>query len=221
MNSHDKCKMCNEGKSANSYTQKEKGELSDNQNQEWSCSQCTLKNKVSERECSACGVSNPFFFDQIILPIHSVQYSSGIQNVEKVSLNNIIPSNSTTISSIEKQPIISSTPKRKTKCGACGQEGHNRGNYTPDVCLKYFDPKEVEIRNRKKEREEEKKRSTQQRIEQLEDSQESSTAHIFEIQRMVAKLERAQAAQSSVTESELKRLRKAKARAEKQAQKYA
>lgn len=82
----------------------------------------------------------------------------------------------------------------------------------------YNDGAEIEFRRKKKEAEERKGREAQRQIEQLQSATANGDRQLQEAQRLLNEAQRNREIQASVTQNELKRLQKQKARAQKRAQ---
>lgn len=82
----------------------------------------------------------------------------------------------------------------------------------------YNDAAEIEFRRKKKETEERKGHEAQRLIEQLQSATANGDRQIQEAQRLLNEAQRNREIQASVTQNELKRLQKQKARAQKRAQ---
>lgn len=166
----------------------------------WACSVCTLENAdLSKPTCDACGSTNPFLVEE---PREIVSR----------------PATCTPSQSQPERQSSMPTSGRKGKCGACHGFGHNRGNYTAQTCPMYNDGAEIEFRRKKKEAEERKGREAQRQIEQLQSATANGDRQLQEAQRLLNEAQRNREIQASVTQNELKRLQKQKARAQKRAQ---
>ena len=164
----------------------------------WTCSECTLENDLSERTCDACGSAKPFHVDK-----------------DKVAQTS---TNTPTVQTRVKRSSSAPTSSRKVKCGACSGFGHNRANYSAEICSAYYEEFEVQLRQKKKENEERKERDAERRIEELESAKANGNEQMQQVQLLLAQVQTNQEIQDSVTQSEVKRLQKAKARAQKRAQ---
>jgi hypothetical protein len=168
----------------------------------WDCPRCTLENDSSNSQCTACSFS-----------LHAVV---GLTPVAARQPDSRTPDRATPV--LSSSVTHSASSLRKVKCGACGLMGHNRSNYTPEICPSYFYEAEVNLRQKKKEAEQQKQLEAQQRIEELEAATEAQNDQIQQLQRILADVHRAQQTQGTVAASEVNRLKKLKARAEKRAE---
>ena len=180
----------------------------------WRCSVCTYINKTSDSEC-ICGATNPegksagvnlsSIYDEA-LPTSC--YVPGIKPSPSHSRSSFIAT---------KPPSESGTKKPKV-CGACGQAGHNRGNATQYNCTAYFDPKEVERREKLEQKRLEKLEAERKKIERLEREGGDAAQNYEEWLRQTEKIKASHEQADEYRKSELKRARQKKARMEKQQQ---
>jgi hypothetical protein len=163
----------------------------------WTCDSCTLQNTAELSRCFACNARNPF--------IKVEDTSPGSKPRAK---NNEAAAAAPTPSS-----------NNKTKCGACGRNGHNRGSATSQNCPAYYNEEEVQRRRKKKEELQRKASDTATRMRQLTSEEENRVAQLRSMENALADFRRAAESSGTVVESEVRRLQKAKERAEKRARK--
>lgn len=161
----------------------------------WTCDNCTLQNADELSRCSACNAINPFKVDDT-----SPDSKPRAKNNEAAAA----PTPSSNI---------------KTKCGACGRTGHNRGSATSQKCPAYYNEEEVQRRRKKKEDLQRKASETATRMRQLTSEEENRAAQLRSMENALADFRRAAESSGTVIEGEVRRLQKAKERAEKRARK--
>jgi hypothetical protein len=116
-----------------------------------------------------------------------------------------------------KQPPEDGAKKAKV-CGACGEEGHNRGNATQYNCTAYFEPKEVERREKLERKRLEKLDAEREKIERLERESGNAAQNYEEWLRQTEKIKKSHGQADEYRKEELKRAKQKKARMEKQQQ---
>ena len=183
----------------------------------WICRICTLKNQLGVSTCSACQTLNP----------DCLKSSVGNRNVKHISIDAddrlplSVASAPTSASRADTATAMTSSSKpSKAKCGACGEVGHNRASANPDNCYKYYDENEVARRKKKKDDNKRKAQQAREEIAQLERNGQERNTQLRDAQRALALLEQAVGDDEAMRESVVKTLKKKKARAEKQARKY-
>ena len=110
--------------------------------------------------------------------------------------------------------------KSTKKCGACGLSGHDRGSATAENCPNYHDEKEVQLRAKKKEQNRLKAQRAREQRRQIEQHSATMNTQLQEAERVLARLREAAIANNSMSENEMRRLRREEARAKKQARKF-
>ncbi|CAB9521786.1 expressed unknown protein [Seminavis robusta] len=183
----------------------------------WSCHQCTYVNDPEASECGMCNehrqTGTPGRNDSGSFAL-DFDYGSGPSCTPTLSRARVdIPTASA------KAPSTDSTKKR-IRCGACGQNGHNRASATEYNCPMYFDQAEIERRSKKAEEYRQKARKTEEAIDRNKRDAAGLGRKLEDAKRAVAELERAAAGQGNLHANEVKRLEKERKRAERQARKY-
>jgi hypothetical protein len=120
------------------------------------------------------------------------------------------------VAQAQKPPTDGGAKKPKV-CGACGQSGHNRGNATQYNCSAYYDPKEVERREKLEQKRLEKLDAERRKIERLERETENANEQFEEWQRQTERIKEQNKQADEYRKEELKRAKQKKARMEKQA----
>ncbi|KAL7552443.1 hypothetical protein ACHAWF_015680, partial [Thalassiosira exigua] len=156
----------------------------------WSCSSCTLDNKASESSCSICGAPRPTASTKS----PAICLSSVYDIDQPASMN------SGCISSSKAE-----LTRRTVRCGACGNEGHNRSNANEDNCPAYFDEKEVERRARLKQKRDEKIAQENEKIKAIEEEAENADRMQAELARQIEELQRNKERAEEFRKEELKR----------------
>ena len=142
--------------------------------EEWSCTQCTYKNSPSVTICGACDHArngsrkNRRFINGRSIHSHDDEpwlcscsfenskkdtrcYDCGALNpdaIPEISGNRASLPNFTEISDPNQSLKPETSARKKVRCGACGNEGHNRMSATALNCIAYYDDKEVERREK-------------------------------------------------------------------------
>jgi hypothetical protein len=160
----------------------------------WTCNSCTLQNAAELTRCSACNAIKPFKVDDAS--------PDSKPRAKKNEATALTPSSNS-----------------KTKCGACGQNGHNRGSATSQNCPAYYNEEEVQRRRKKKEDLQRKASETATRMRQLTSEEENRATQLLSMENALADFRRAAESSGTVIESEVRRLQKAKERVEKRARK--
>jgi hypothetical protein len=173
----------------------------------WTCDSCTLQNTADLSRCSACNARNPFKVDD-----KSPDSKAQTKNDSKTQTTNYEAAATATAA-----PTPSSNSN--TKCGACGRNGHNRGSATAHTCPVYYSDEEVQRRRKKKEALQRKASESATRMRQLASEEENRAAQLRSMENALADLKKAAESSGIVIESEVRRLQKAKERAEKSARK--
>lgn len=176
----------------------------------WSCGSCTLENDSDSSLCAACGASRSLKNHRNSPAGHPVlSVDAGFPTT--------LAANRVTKATAQTE---SASRKRRITCGACGAEGHNRASATEDNCTKYWAADEIELRAKKKEKEERKAQEAREAIARHHSGSSDTKTKLEEARKALAALEKATVADGSLRENEVKRLRKQQARAEKRARKY-
>jgi hypothetical protein len=191
----------------------------------WTCDHCTLENELNTPTCEACHARNPCYTldssDSVTPERHSSRGSAKPQTRE-LALPPRPPRNHVSYAAPASRAASPNTrPKSKAKCGACGQQGHNRGTATAQNCPAYYQSEEVESRQKKKEGADRKAREAREEAESLQQSVEQSKAsrdtRMVQIQQMLADQQRENEEMGRISESEVRRRQQEAARAEKRA----
>eukprot|EP00985_Skeletonema_marinoi_P016517 scaffold8909_cov93-Skeletonema_marinoi.AAC.1 len=183
----------------------------------WRCSTCTYVNKSSAHDC-ICGADGP------PKKLADANISSSYDAVGSSSYypsSSMKPSPSHTRSDsayATKKPQAEGGAKKPKVCGACGQEGHNRGNATQYNCTAYYDPKEVERREKLERKRLEKLDAERQKIARLEREEGNAAQNYEEWLRQTEKIKASHEQADEYRKEELKRAKQKKARMEKQQQ---
>eukprot|EP00588_Corethron_pennatum_P001652 CAMPEP_0194289156 /NCGR_PEP_ID=MMETSP0169-20130528/38471_1 /TAXON_ID=218684 /ORGANISM="Corethron pennatum, Strain L29A3" /LENGTH=206 /DNA_ID=CAMNT_0039036365 /DNA_START=36 /DNA_END=653 /DNA_ORIENTATION=+ len=146
--SSSECIVC---KKTNVYSGNYKGATFDTdenakpggQSRVWHCQQCTLENEIDASQCVVCGATNSSHGRQ-------QQHTSDLPP-DLPSSNFVAPSHTSHASEqTSTEEVVPETKQSKSKgrCGACGGEGHNRRSATATNCTAYFEPAEVERRQK-------------------------------------------------------------------------
>ena len=80
--------------------------------------------------------------------------------------------------------------KKRVRCGACGNEGHNRATANPMNCPAYYDDKEVDRREKQKLKRENQIILEQQKIKAIERESDQADKMQHELQRQIEELQR-------------------------------
>jgi hypothetical protein len=184
----------------------------------WRCSACTIVNKSTAVSCYVCESSGPALRGSV------ANLSS---SYEAEGRNSFYPSNSmkpspsqirsASVAAQAQKPPPDGGVKKPKVCGACGQSGHNRGNATQYNCSAYYDPKEVERREKLEQKRLEKLDAERRKIERLERETESANEQFEEWQRQTERIKEQNKQADEYRKEELKRAKQKKARMEKQA----
>lgn len=181
----------------------------------WRCSACTYVNKSSALEC-ICGSGGP------ATKSAAANLSSSYEAVDPTSYypsSSMKPSPSHNRSAFAaKKPPPEDCAKKPKVCGACGEEGHNRGNATQYSCTAYFEPKEVERREKLERKRLEKLDAERHKIERLERESGNAAQNYDEWLRQTEKIKKSHEQADEYRKEELKRAKQKKARLEKQQQ---
>ena len=115
--------------------------------QGWTCSGCTIVNLPSAQVCATCSSASPRKRPSALISGGGGSAGAGAG-------------------------ADSAVKRGRGSCGACGQSGHTRGNYSGDhnsvkYCSKYNSAEEVERRAKKQAAVEEKARATQEAAQRL------------------------------------------------------
>ena len=136
----------------------------------WQCSVCTLNNDMEVLVCETCGVGTPN-------SIHTARTSHNHVPSPMASASKDLNShvNRTTI---DRHPssIPPSSSKKSVRCGACGLEGHNRGTATAASCPAYNDEAEIQRREEKWRKIQEKAITAEQEVLTLQREEQSRQA---------------------------------------------
>ncbi|KAL9187979.1 hypothetical protein ACHAXT_006357 [Thalassiosira profunda] len=173
---------------------------------DWSCSKCTLVNDGSANNCSACDEPKPF---TAAMPRHS-------RLPDNFDMDAVDFPNSSSADRYSKPPT-----KRTARCGACGQEGHNRASATAQNCLAYNDPKEVERRKKQRQKRAEIIAAEEEDMEAIEKEREQSERMQAELKRQIEALQRNNEKAEGRRKEELKRKQQKVKRLQKQQNKSA
>ena len=169
----------------------------------WKCGKCTfLNSNIHAPACSMCRAENPF----------RVKEESSAFTAPSVTRKPPPPA-------FPASMATASAGVSKVKCGACGQLGHNRGTATEHTCPAYYSEEEVQRRNKKKEEAERKAREARDKAERLRLEEEKAKEQMEKIERAMAEMKRSQENRTTITQNEIRRLEKDRARAEKRARK--
>ena len=183
----------------------------------WRCSTCTYVNKSSAHDC-ICGADGPAkkLADANISSSYDAVGSSSYYPSSSMKPS---PSHTTSDSAYAtKKPQAEGGAKKPKVCGACGQEGHNRGNATQYNCTAYYDPKEVERREKLERKRLEKLDAERQKIARLEREEGNAAQNYEEWLRQTEKIKASHEQADEYRKEELKRAKQKKARMEKQQQ---
>eukprot|EP00986_Skeletonema_menzelii_P001361 scaffold366_cov153-Skeletonema_menzelii.AAC.23 len=183
----------------------------------WRCSSCTYVNKPNDLTC-ICGSASPGK-KSAVSNLSSSYDAVGPSNYYPSSSMKPSPSHSRSRPAFTaKKPEPEAGAKKPKVCGACGQEGHNRGNATQYNCTAYYDQKEVERREKLERKRLEKLDAERQKIERLEREGGSAAQNYEEWLRQTEKIKESHKQADEYRKEELKRAKQKKARMEKQQQ---
>lgn len=182
----------------------------------WRCSSCTFVNKSSDIAC-ICGSAGPAKKSAIanLSPSYDIVGPSTYYPPSSMKPS---PSHNRSESSFARKPEPMAGTKKAKVCGACGQEGHNRGNATQYNCTAYYDPKEVERREKLERKRLEKLDAERQKIERLEREGGNAAQNYEEWLRQTEKIKASHEQADEYRKEELKRAKQRRARMEKQQQ---
>ncbi|KAL7489051.1 hypothetical protein ACHAW6_014636 [Cyclotella cf. meneghiniana] len=134
----------------------------------WSCEQCTLENDSSSAECKACG----FLYSSVYNDKPQTLPRSESWICQVCAFVNILSDNKCNGCGYQNESNSEFRPeasgKKSVRCGACGKEGHNRSTATEYNCDAYNDEKEIERREKLRQKKEAAIEQERQKIERLE-----------------------------------------------------
>ncbi|KAL7463099.1 hypothetical protein ACHAXS_003481 [Conticribra weissflogii] len=146
----------------------------------WSCSYCTTENTMDDVHCFQCGNSED------IIP------SAGITNSAASS----------------KFGGLDETPKRRIRCGACGNEGHNRTNATESNCPAYYDENEIARREKQKMKKMEALERERNKLSELKREEEDDEKGYADWLKLTKELQKNHSKSAKYRKGELKRIEK-------------
>jgi len=198
----------------------------------WACTHCTLDNEAHLNICSAC--DTPRDLSSQVLRGSSLDQDDDIWADYDRTRGINAPGNShlqqtNNNSNYYRQPqsntsgyaaadSVSSSyqaskpaAKKRVRCGACHNEGHNRATANPMNCPAYYDDKEVDRREKQKLKRENQIILEQQKIKAIERESDQADKMQHELQRQIEELQRNKdRAQEFRTEELRKRTQKLK-----------
>ena len=167
-------------------------------NEPWIC-QCSFENSMKDTNCYDCGALNPLH--PTVLPQMSDKRACLPQY--------------TTVSAPDQSLRPETSARKKVKCGACGEEGHNRSTATASNCTAYYDDSEVERREKLQQKRLTAIEEERQKIERIERDSESAErlrqellAKTNEMERNIARAEEFRKDALKRAKDKMKRLQK-------------
>jgi ERCC4-type nuclease len=177
----------------------------------WTCQQCTLQNDYDSMQCSVCGhPGNPSALNP-----QSFQSNSETWFCRTCSSENRKSENRCNGCGDENPSPTDTPAKKRVKCGACGCEGHNRSTATEENCDAYYNDKEIERREKLRQKKEDAIRQEKERVKQMEKEGETAGTLHEEWLAKTEELKRNHAQAEEYRNNELKRAREKIKRLEK------
>ena len=160
----------------------------------WSCQRCTLENRFADDFCSACDGPKTMSLVKPVA-ISSARLPSSYHPDQSKSSSNVWADDSKALPGL----------KRVARCGACGNEGHNRANATEFNCSAYYDEREVERRDKIRRKRDETLAAEQSKIRAIE--KQSVTAEQLQegLLKQIEELKRNNELAEDLRKDELKR----------------
>lgn len=160
----------------------------------WSCQRCTLENSITDKTCSACDGPRTMLLVNPVA-ISSARLPSYYHPDQSKSSSNIWADDSKALPGL----------KRVARCGACGNEGHNRANATEFNCSAYHDNREVDRRDKIRRKRDETLFLEQSKIRAIE--KQSATAEQLQegLLKQIEELKRNNELAEGLRKDELKR----------------
>ena len=174
--------------------------------EDWSCSVCTLLNNASNTNCSACSSSKvPTAASASLHPNNAHLARPASPFYADNASSSYSPIGGSTMS--QSKPSQSKV-KRTVRCGACGNEGHNRSNATEHNCPAYFDDKEIDRREKLRLKRDKEIAQEKEAIEAMQRQNETSDRMQAELRKQIEALERDKKIAEEFRNEELKRRKK-------------
>jgi hypothetical protein len=99
----------------------------------WTCDHCTMENELNIPTCEACHARNPLYTSNSsdsVAPDRQSSRGSAKPQTRELALPPRPPRKRVSYASpASRAASPNARPKSKAKCGACGQQGHNRGRW--------------------------------------------------------------------------------------------
>jgi len=182
----------------------------------WACGECTFaENKSTAEFCKLCNTERNFTTNNSSTPQQRQQYT--------YESNDNYLSHATYSSKQNSKPVSNFPPQTNTKskrCGACKEIGHDRSNYGPHCCTRYFDEAEVAWRKKKREEAARSKEEIERKINEEKIRDQERAANAEKLLSLVAKMQRSNEADLQVSEAAQKEREKALARLQRREAKY-
>ena len=139
----------------------------------WQCSVCTVNNDMDVLVCETCGEQKDYGTPN---STHTTLTSHNhVTSPMTASKDLSFHVNRTTIDRIPSS-IPPSSSKKSVRCGACGLEGHNRGTATAASCPAYNDEAEIQRREEKWRKIQEKAITAEQEVLTLQREEQTRQA---------------------------------------------
>jgi hypothetical protein len=202
----------------------------------WNCDQCTFENTVDTNICIICNNHRVKDHDTKLQRLHrnnSISLARPLKSTVKKDNFGSTSSFQDKIEIATENVMSVSTPQSKTshistssksgsKCGACGLYGHNRRSANAQNCPAFNNPEEIELREKKWRKIQEKANTTEQEFIQrqadkrLLDEQRAQTER--DLQKIMEENKKVTERVNKSMDEELKRLERAAKRAKRQAE---
>ena len=184
----------------------------------WACTHCTLDNEAHLNICSACDTPRELMssnvrgtgttWDTLDEDNRRLQPQSSINQDDDIWADY---DRNRGINAPGNAHLQRAAAKKRVRCGACGNEGHNRATANPMNCPAYYDDKEVDRREKQKLERQKKIAIEQQKIKAIERESDQADKMQHELQRQIEELQRNKdRAQEFRTEELRKRTQKLK-----------
>ena len=184
----------------------------------WQCSVCTVSNDMDVLACQTCGEQKGCETPNSTA-LTSYKHVPSPMKSNPASRDLSFHVNRTTIERISSS-IQPSSSKKSVRCGACGIEGHNRGTATEASCPAYNDEAEIQRREEKWRKIQEKAITAEQELQTLQreaHNRQARQEHLREEMDAMAKdMERSAELNAAEIERRRKKAESARRRAARQ-----